>query len=90
MEVCRVKERQTHGEMADLRVSSLETLIQLVGAGYGMPLVPALAMRGCWTAGGGVAAQPLVIANASRRASLVFRQNFSWARSPPGLCQRHH
>ena len=76
MEVCKVKERQTHGEMADLRASSLETLIQLVGAGYGITLVPALAMRGSWTAGSGVVAQPLVIANASRRVSLVFRHSF--------------
>ena len=76
MEVCKVKERQTHGEMADLRASSLETLIQLVGAGYGITLVPALAMRGSWTAGSGVVAQPLVIKNALRRVSLVFRRSF--------------
>ena len=76
MEVCKVKERQTHGEMADLRASSLETLIQLVGAGYGITLVPALAMRGSWTAGSGVVAQPLAIANASRRVSLAFRHSF--------------
>ena len=76
MDVCRVKERQTHGEMADLRASSLETLIQLVGAGYGITLVPALAMRGSWTTGSGVVAQPLAIANASRRVSLVFRHSF--------------
>jgi LysR family hydrogen peroxide-inducible transcriptional activator len=76
MDICRVKERQTHGEMADLRASSLETLIQLVGAGYGITLVPALAMRGSWATGSGVVAQPLVIANASRRVSLVFRHSF--------------
>ncbi len=76
MDVCRVKERQTRGEMADLRASSLETLIQLVGAGYGITLVPALAMRGSWTTGSGVVAQPLAIASASRRVSLVFRHSF--------------
>lgn len=76
MDVCRVKERQTYGEMADLRASSLETLMQLVGAGYGITLVPALAMRASWTTGSGVVAQPLVIANASRRVSLVFRHSF--------------
>ena len=76
MDVCHMEERQTHGEMADLRASSLETLIQLVGAGYGITLVPALAMRGSWTAGSGVVAQPLAIAAASRRVALVFRHSF--------------
>jgi len=76
MDVCHMEERQTQGDMADLRASSLETLIQLVGAGYGITLVPAIAMRGYWTAGSGVVAQPLAIANASRRVSLVFRHSF--------------
>ncbi len=76
MDVCRVKERQTQGDMADLRASSLETLIQLVGAGYGVTLVPALAMRGSWTAGSGVVAQRVMIANASRQVALVFRKSF--------------
>ena len=76
MDVCRIEQRQTHGEMADLRASSLETLIQLVSAGYGITLVPALAMRGYWTAGSGVVAQPLAIAAASRRVALVFRHSF--------------
>jgi len=76
MDVCHMEERQTHGGLADLRASSLETLIQLVGAGYGITLVPALAMRGSWTAGSGVVAQPLAIAAASRRVALVFRRSF--------------
>ncbi len=76
MDVCKIGERQTQGEMADLRASSLETLILLVGAGYGITLVPALAMRGSWTSGSGVVAQPLVAADASRRISLVFRSTF--------------
>jgi LysR family hydrogen peroxide-inducible transcriptional activator len=76
MEVCHIKERQGRGEMADLRAASLETLIQLVGAGYGVTLVPALAMRGSWMTGSGVVAQPLAIADASRRVSLAFRHSF--------------
>lgn len=76
MEVCHLKERQTQGEMADLRASSLETLIQLVKADFGITLVPALAMRGSWTTGSGVVAQPLSIADASRRISLVYRSSF--------------
>jgi len=76
MDVCHIKERHTQGEMADLRASSLETLIQLVGAGFGTTLVPALAMRGSWTTDSGVVAQPLSVADASRRISLVFRHSF--------------
>lgn len=76
MEACHLKERPAQGEMADLRAASLETLIQLIAAGFGITLVPALAMRGSWTSGSGVVAQPLKIPNASRRVSLVFRHSF--------------
>jgi len=76
MDICHITERQAQGELADLRAASLETLIQLVGAGFGVTLVPALAMRGSWTTGSGVVAQPLAITNASRRVSLVFRHSF--------------
>jgi len=77
MEACRLSERQSQGDMADLRAASLETLIQLVGAGFGITLVPALAMRGSWTSGSGVVAQPLAkVAHASRRVSLVFRHSY--------------
>ena len=76
MDVCRINDRQQQGEMADLRAASLETLIQLVGAGFGITLVPALAMRGSWTSGSGVVAQPLSISGASRRIALVFRRSF--------------
>jgi len=76
MDVCRIKERQTRGELADLRAASLETLIQLVGAGYGITLVPALALRASWMSGSGVVAQALAMGDASRRVSLVFRRSF--------------
>ncbi len=76
MDVCHLKQRQQQGEMADLRAASLETLLQLVAAGFGCTLVPALAMRGSWTTGSGVVAQPLELPDASRRVSLVFRHSF--------------
>jgi LysR family hydrogen peroxide-inducible transcriptional activator len=76
MEICRIKERSTQGELADLRAASLETLIQLVRAEFGITLLPALAMRGSWATGSGVVAQPLSSANADRRISMVFRQSF--------------
>jgi len=76
MDICHIKERKEQGEMADLRASSLETLLQLVGAGFGTTLVPALAMRGSWLSGSGVVAQKLEFKNAYRRISLVFRKSY--------------
>lgn len=76
MDVCHLESRQPEGEMADLRASSLETLIQLVRAGYGITLVPALALQASWASGSGIVTHPLNIANASRRISLVYRESF--------------
>lgn len=76
MDLCHRKERNTSGDMADLRASSLETLLQLVGAGFGSTLVPALAIRGSWTSGSGVVARELEFKDAHRRISMVFRKSF--------------
>ena len=76
MDVCHIEAREEQGDLADLRAASLETLIQLVRAGFGVTLVPALAMQGSWAVGSGVVAQPLTVADASRRVSLVYRQSF--------------
>lgn len=76
MDLCHIKERNTSGDMADLRASSLETLLQLVAAGFGSTMVPALAMRGSWTSGSGVVARELEFEDAHRRISMVFRKSF--------------
>jgi len=76
MEICHVKERKKQGEMADLRASSMETLLQLVGAGFGCTLVPALALRGSWTTDSGIVARKLELPNAYRQVSLVFRNSY--------------
>lgn len=76
MDICHIEAREEQGDLADLRASSLETLIQLVRVGFGVTLVPALAMQGSWATGSGVVAQPLTVADASRRVSLVYRQSF--------------
>ncbi|MDZ7661639.1 hydrogen peroxide-inducible genes activator [Thiohalophilus sp.] len=76
MEVCRLKERSERGEMADLRAASLETLLQLVGAGFGSTLVPALAMRGSWATGSGIVTRQLDLPDAYRRVSLVYRTSY--------------
>ncbi|EXJ14670.1 LysR substrate-binding domain-containing protein [Imhoffiella purpurea] len=76
MDVCRLAERPVHGEMADLRAASLETLLQLVGAGFGCTLVPALAIRGGWMTDTGIIARQLHLSDAFRRISLVYRRSF--------------
>lgn len=76
MEVCHLAERKPLGEMADLRASSLETLLQLVGAGFGCTLLPALALRGSWLSDSGVVVQPLELPDAYRRISLVWRATY--------------
>lgn len=77
MEVCGLSERPQTGDMADLRAASLETVLQLVGAGLGCTLVPALATRGPWMTDMGVIARPLRIAGAHRTVSLVYRGSFA-------------
>jgi LysR family hydrogen peroxide-inducible transcriptional activator len=76
MEVCGVDGRPQRGEMADLRAASLETLLQLVGAGFGCTLVPALAVRGFWMTDSGIIARPLELPDAFRQVRLVFRSSY--------------
>ena len=76
MEVCHMQGRKAQGEMADLRAASLETLLQLVGAGFGSTLVPALAIRGSRTSGSGIVTRKLEFKDTYRRVSLVFRKSY--------------
>ncbi|MGQ9658886.1 MAG: LysR substrate-binding domain-containing protein [Thermochromatium sp.] len=77
MRVCRLNERPTRGDMADLRASSLETLLQLVRAGFGCTLIPALAMHSGWMRDSGIVTRSLArVPDAYRRISLVFRKSF--------------
>jgi len=76
MEICRMADRKDSGEHADLRAASLETLLQLVGAGMGATLVPALALRGAWMTDAGVIARPIKVPDAYRRVLLVWRKSF--------------
>ena len=82
-----MKERSAQGEMADLRASSLETLLQLVGAGFGSTLVPALAVRGSWTTDTGIIARPLAVKDAYRTISLVFRSSYPRRAAVEALAQ---
>jgi LysR family transcriptional regulator, hydrogen peroxide-inducible genes activator len=76
MEICRMRDRAEQGEGADLHAASLETLLQLVGAGFGCTLVPALAVRGPWMTDSGIIARQLEKPGAGRRVRLVYRKSF--------------
>lgn len=76
MEVCRMADRAEQGEGADFHAASLETLLQLVGAGFGCTLVPALAVRGPWMTDSGIVARELEDTDAGRRVRLVCRKSF--------------
>ncbi len=76
MDVCKLMERPRQGEMGDLQASSLETLLQLVAAGLGCTLVPALATRGPLVKESGVRVRELGLADTYRRISLAFRRSF--------------
>jgi len=75
MDVCRVRETPRE-EVADLQAASLETLLHLVGAGFGCTLVPALAMGGYWMTDSGIIARRLELEDAYRRVQLVYRRSF--------------
>lgn len=75
MDICQQK-RQTHGVFADLRASSLETLLQMVSAGFGSTLIPALALKSPWLNNKHVCIRELQFENVFREVSLVYRKSF--------------
>ncbi len=76
MELCHLHDRQQQEDLANLRASSLETLMQLVAAGYGTTLVPVLALAGSWVSGRGVITRELQLPNSWREIALYYRRSF--------------
>jgi LysR family hydrogen peroxide-inducible transcriptional activator len=76
MEVCHIHERGMRGEQADLRAASLETLLQLVIAGLGSTLLPALALNTVSAKNKGIQARQLQLPDTYRQVSLVYRRTF--------------
>ena len=70
---CRLK---APAEGADMSATSLETIINLVGAGQGITLAPALATKGAWTTDLGVIVRKLDEGAAYRDVRLVYRSGF--------------
>lgn len=63
-------------EKRAIRATSLETLINMVAAGQGITLVPAMALSGGWTTDSRVQASKLADTTASRRIYLTYRKSF--------------
>jgi LysR family hydrogen peroxide-inducible transcriptional activator len=76
MEVCHIQGRDGQGEMADLRAASLETLLQMVAAGFGTTLLPALALKAGSVKDREIIARELKLPDTYRRVSLVYRRTF--------------
>ena len=85
MDVCGWEQRPRDSEMGALRAASLETLLQLVGAGFGSTLVPALATRGSWMTDSGIVARQLDFPDTWRRISMVYRKSFPRKQALGGL-----
>jgi len=76
MKVCHMQKRSAQDDLADLRAASLETLLQMVDAGFGCTLLPALALKSASARVGGIIARPLKLPDTYRRVSLVYRRTF--------------
>ncbi|MBE9568134.1 MAG: LysR family transcriptional regulator [Proteobacteria bacterium] len=76
MEVCHLHERAVQGDLADLRAASLETLLQLVAAGFGCTLLPALALNAVSAKDKGIMTRQLQLPDTYRQISLVYRRTF--------------
>ena len=63
----------TAHEKQDFRATSIETLRQMVAAGVGVTLLPALATRGAYGSAGGLAIRPFVRPAPVRHIGAVWR-----------------
>ncbi len=77
LDLCRGPGGLREGDRGDLRAASLETLVRLVGLGFGTTLIPALAVSPAALAEQGVVARPIAAQAAQRRVSLVYRRSFT-------------
>lgn len=74
-EICALS--SPNGRSADLRATSLETLLQLVSAGQGLTLVPRLAVEHSRAAESGLRFVPLSMSQGYRQIRLVYRRSTS-------------
>jgi LysR family hydrogen peroxide-inducible transcriptional activator len=72
LELCHHSDSGDHA-MADMRATSLQTLLHMTAAGYGLTLVPALALAGDHAVPGNLCTRPLKGAQAARSVRLISR-----------------
>ena len=87
LEVCRHRAKHAESALPDLRASSLDTLLELVAAGIGCTLIPALATRGPWSKSKRMELRPLQVAGAVRHVALVYRETFPRAETVEALAE---
>ena len=73
LDVCRIDEKV---ETQTIRATSLETLINMVSAGLGVTLIPAMAMNGGWHKDSDLKSKKLNDSKAYRRIYLTYRKTF--------------
>lgn len=73
---CKIDSWDSANPLPRLNASSLETLVQLVGMGLGITLVPALSVHGGRLATDKVILREVSIPQAVRQVRLVYRQTF--------------
>ncbi len=73
LDVCRIDSRP---EIQSVRATSLETLVNMVAAGLGITLLPAMAVGGSWLKDYGLETEKLNDSKAYRRIYLTFRKTF--------------
>ena len=76
LRVCSPKDIDIE-QYLDTRATSLETLINIVAAGEGFTLIPALALQSSWTTDMGIFVSKINEKQASRKISLIYRKKFS-------------
>ena len=76
LRVCSPKDIDIEQNL-DTRATSLETLINIVAAGEGFTLIPALALQSSWTTDMGIFVSKINEKQASRKISLIYRKKFS-------------
>lgn len=76
LEVCGEQHSDSRGQSDDFRATSLETISEMVAAGLGCTLLPAMAVPHLTARHRHLEVRPLVAANAHRRIGLVWRASF--------------
>ncbi len=74
LDVCKLEDRV---ESRTIRATSLETLINMVTAGFGVTLIPAMALDGGWRKSSDLMTEKLNDSKAYRRVYLTYRKTFS-------------